>query len=90
MSRQPFTQRWVTTAVRGLMNAGLDLKTVRIDPTTGAIVADIANGTSGDALDEIDAILDQRIAKRKSARPRFADRAGANSSGKPTKDRTPS
>jgi hypothetical protein len=81
------TQRIVTLAVKGITNAGLHLKTVRIDPTNGTIVVDIANGTDDGTNDDIDATLDRRIAEHeKSARPRDAHRAGANGKRKITKD----
>ena len=83
--RQPITQRWVTMAIRAIVNVGLNLKTVRIDPTTGAVVADIANGTGGDSPDPIDAILDRRIAEQESARLGGANRAGGITKRKITK-----
>jgi hypothetical protein len=92
MSREPhrITGRWVTMAIRGILNAGVDLRTVRVDPTTGAVAADIVSDTNGDATDDVSTLLARRIEKRERARP-VVGKPGADATSrkaKPTKDRT--
>ena len=70
-------QRLVTAVIRGIRNAGLDLKQLQVDPTTGTVVADIASGTRDDPPDEIDVILDRRIAAKEKRPSGIAGRAGA-------------
>ena len=78
----PITARRTAAIIKGLRAGGLDLQTVRVDPTTGTVEAIVNTGAS--PADKFDTVLDQRIAKTEAAR--IAKRESARPGRKPGAD----